>query len=442
MGFKGEFIDAPIATQKRLEKVLFEPEPKQQEFLDAVFSGDFNVIYYGGAAGGGKTYVALAALISLSKLYPGSCWCIVRKDSARLKKNTLRSFNKLLPKGFMTRYSDGVAYFKNGSTIIFSSENYDKDKDATWMDGFEPNGFLLEESQELQFNTFRKAKLRSGRNDITPMPNPLVIVTGNPNQGWSKDEFYDKFTEGKLPPRHKYIRALMSDNSKLSEVYKENLQTLDEFTRLRYAEGNWDVIDVKKPFAYKFNFQKHVRDFTEGPKRSEPLWLVFDFNKDPITCIVAQVSKYNYIKVFKEFRIEHADIKELCDQIVATYGDDYYLQIGGDASGKTSTALEKNKNYYSEIKKYLGVQNTQFKLRAKNPDIANNRILVNALLERLPLFIFNRKECKYSIEDMQFVEVNENNEIDKLKDKKKSHLLDCVRYLCDITQEGFVKIRI
>lgn len=226
--------------------------------------------------------------------------------------------------------------------------------------------------------------------------------------------------------------------------------TLDEFTRQRYAEGNWDVIDVEKPFAYKFDYQKHTADFkdceitgnSDKPKKNKPLWLVFDFNKDPITCIAAQVEKYNQILVYKEFRIKNADIKELCDQIYATYGDDYYLQIAGDASGQTSTALEKNKNYYTEIKKYLGVLTTQFKLRASNPDIANNRILVNALLERLPVFLFNRKECRYSIEDMQYVEVNDENQIDKKKDKHKSHLLDCVRYLCDITQEGFVKIRV
>lgn len=435
-------VQPSLKNIKPTKKVLFTPEPKQVEFLDCVFSGDFTVIYYGGAAGGGKTYVSLAGFISLSKIYPGSCWCVIRKDMARLKKNTFRSFMKLLPKGFMVKFSDNVAYFKNGSTIIFASENYDKDKDLTWMDGFEPNGFLLEESQELQLNTFRKAKLRSGRNKIEPMPTPLVVVTGNPNQNWSKDEFYDKWKENKLPARHKYIQALMSDNSHLSESYKEGLQTLDEFTRQRYAEGNWDVIDVKKPFAYKFNFQKHTSIFTEGPKKAEPLWLVFDFNKDPMTCIAAQVSKYNYIKVYKEFRIENSDIKEMCEQIIATYGDDYYLQIAGDASGQTSTAIDKNKNYYTEIKKYLGVQNTQFKLRAKNPDIANNRVLVNALLERLPVFIFNRKECRYTIEDMQYVEVTETGDIDKKKDKHKSHLLDTVRYLCDITQDGFVKIRV
>ena len=444
MAYTNGSIDTPIAkaTNTKKKVVVFEPMPKQLEFMECALSGEYNVIYYGGAAGGGKTYVALATLIALSKLYPGSCWCVIRKDAGRLKKNTIRSFQKLLPKGFMTRFNDNVAYFKNGSTIIFSSENYEKDKDLTWMDGFEPNGFLLEESQELQLNTYRKAKLRSGRNLISPMPTPLVIVTGNPNQKWSKDEFYEHWKAGTLPPRVKYIQALMSDNSKLSDTYKEALQTLDEFTRQRYAEGNWDVIDVENPFAYKFDFNKHTAVFDSKPSKSLPLWLVFDFNKDPMTCIAAQTSKFNWIKVYKEFRIPHSDIKEMCDQIIAEYGDDYYFQIAGDASGQHDTALEKNKSYYTEIKKYLGVLSTQFKLRKKNPDIANNRVLLNALLERMPSFLFNRKECRYTIEDMQYVEVNAEAEIDKKKDKHRSHLLDCVRYLVDITQEGFVKIKI
>jgi len=427
---------------KVVEKTIFEPQAKQQEFIDAVFSGEATTIYYGGAAGGGKTYVAIAVLILLAKLFPGSCWCIVRKDMQRLKKNTFRSFYKLLPKGFMTNFTDNVAYFKNGSTIIFSSENYDKDKDANWMDGFEPNGFLLEESQELKENTFRKSKLRAGRNIIEPMPPPLVIVTGNPNQSWSKKEFYERFMDGTLPKKYKYIRALMSDNKKLSKDYIENMETLDPFTRARYVEGDWDVVDTEKPFAYMFDFTKHVDEFEDKPQKNMPLWLFFDFNKDPITCIVAQTVKNHSIKVFREFRIPNADIKELCHQIIAAYGhDDYHFQVGGDASGNVDQALEKHKTYYTEIMKYLGLVKTQLYLRTKNPGISNNRILVNALLERLPYLKLNRKLCKYLIQDLQFVEVNDNNEIDKKKDKHKSHLLDCFRYLCDITQQGFVRIK-
>jgi phage terminase large subunit len=314
------------------------------------------------------------------------------------------------------------------------------------MDGFEPNGFLLEECQELQEITFKKAKLRAGRNAITPMPKPLVICTGNPSQGWPKSVFYEPFIEGKLPPRFKYIVAKMSDNKMLGDEYKEALETLDELTRSRYVDGNWDAVDVQKPFFYAFKLDKHTDVFEDKPLVKFPLYLSFDFNKDPITCIASQHDGLNWVKVYREFRLLNSDIDELCDAIKATYNlDDYYVIINGDASGATSTALNKNRNYYVAIKENLGIETSHFKIRKSNPGIKNNRVLCNALLQRHPNIKFNRKLCKYLIEDLMYIqvkEVAEGIEINKNKDKHKSHLADCLRYYFDMNFPNFVKYKV
>ena len=74
-----------IENTKR--QVLFAPFPKQQEFLDAVFSYKYSFIVFGGAIRGGKTYALLGLFILLCKIYPGSRWAIVRKDLPTIKKN-------------------------------------------------------------------------------------------------------------------------------------------------------------------------------------------------------------------------------------------------------------------------------------------------------------------------------------------------------------------
>lgn len=424
-------------------KIIFEPFPKQQEFLEAVFSPAYNTIYYGGAAGGGKTYVGIAALIMLCKFYPGSVWCVIRKDTNRLKRNTLKTYRKVLPAGFEIDFNDQVAHMANGSIIIFASENYIKDNDLTWMDGFEPNGFLLEECQELQHITFKKAKLRAGRNLINPMPKPLVIVTGNPSQGWPKDIFYEPFIEGKLPAKYKYIPALMEDNPKLSADYKEALETLDELTRSRYVDGNWDAVDIQKPFMYGFKYAKHTAVFEDKPLHKLPLQLWFDFNKDPITCLAAQIDGLHWGRIYREFRLMNSDIDELCDAILAAYKlDDYFIIVYGDASGSTSTALNKDRNYYTVIKERLNLSLSQFKIKKANPGIKNSRVLCNAVWQRHPDMLVNRKLCKYFIEDCMFVEVKEvanGIEIDKTKNKARSHLLDCGRYGFDGNFSNYVK---
>ena len=79
------------------KEVLFDPFDKQLEFLEAVFSDKFNVIMYGGAIRGGKTFAGLGALILLAKKYPKSRWAVVRTYLMTLKRNTIPSWNKIKP---------------------------------------------------------------------------------------------------------------------------------------------------------------------------------------------------------------------------------------------------------------------------------------------------------------------------------------------------------
>ena len=72
--------------------VVFEPFPKQKEFIEAALSGEYSYLMYGGAAGGGKTYVTMAIAIMLAKFYPGSRSFVVRESLPRLKKTSIKSF--------------------------------------------------------------------------------------------------------------------------------------------------------------------------------------------------------------------------------------------------------------------------------------------------------------------------------------------------------------
>ena len=418
--------------------VLFQPLPKQQTFIDACFSGKYRFLFFGGAAGGGKTYVGLAILIVLCKLFPNSKWCVIRKDYQKLKQNTLPSFHKVCPRRFLHKFVDGVAYMTNGSQIIFKGENYAYDKDLTWMDGFECNGFLLEETQELQKKTFEKTKLRAGRNILLNMPPTITICTGNPSQNWSKDIFVTPAREGTLEPPFYYVQAKMSDNTYLPQDYIEGLDTLDPKTYARYVEGDWDVIDVEMPFMYCFKRGRHVKDVGK-PKVSLPLYLSFDFNIDPITCVSFQFIKGRYFHFFKEYRLENSDIFKLCQTIKDDVGDEYYLTITGDSTGANSNALVKdNINYYTVIKNELGLQGNQMKVPSVNPIISNNRVLCNAILDKHPEVYFH-PSMRWTIEDMELVEVNTYGEIDKTKDKRRTHLLDTVRYAFNSFLGDFVR---
>ena len=419
-------------------KIAFEPHPKQLEFIEATLSGRYNYLMFGGAAGGGKTYVSMAILILLARLYPGSRWFVVRESLPRLKKTSIKSFFKICPKSFIRKYNqqDKIVQFTNGSELQFISENFDSDKDLTQFDGLEANGFLLEEGQELQQKTFNKCILRAGRNIIEPMPPKLILVTCNPSQTWTKHVFHTPFLEGKLPDKFFYLRATMADNPTLPAEYLESLENLDEVTRAIFVLGDWDVIDVERPFAYAFNKVKTIKpEIKINP--NAPVILSFDFNVDPITCIAGQ-SFDNKIRIVKEFRLRNSDIFALCAEIKKTFGNQMFI-VTGDASGANRSAMTKGAlNFYVIIKEELQLPKTAFKVPSVNPSIKNSRVLLNSILEKHPDFQIDAS-CQFLIHDLQNVETSDDGNIDKKKDANLTHLLDCLRYYLWTFHNDFVK---
>ncbi len=426
-----------------MTKVLFKPHPIQEDYINSVLSFEYKFCMFGGAAGGGKTYVSIAILIVLSKLYPGSKWYIVRESLPSLKRTSIPSFFKLCPKKFIRSYnqSEQVVEFTNGSKIFFFAENYNQDKNLTRWDGIECNGFLLEELQELQEKSFNKCFLRAGRHIIEPQPPQVVLGTCNPSQTWSKVKIYEPCKAGTLNPKYHYLPAKMSDNPSLTDDYLEGLENLDEVTRAVFVDGDWDAILAEKPFAYAFKTEIHVKEGIEWDF-SDVVRLSFDFNVDPITCIAGQSYEENgkdVIRIIKEFRLRNSDIYALCEEINVYFPNNVYFWVTGDAAGNARSAMTKGAtNYYKIIKNELQLSKSQFKVPSVNPSLKNSRVLTNSMFARYPVIEID-KGCRYLVEDLKLVEVNEKGEIDKTINKHRSHLLDTIRYYFWTWHQDFVR---
>lgn len=422
-------------------KVVFEPHPKQEEFIRAVLSQKYKYLLFGGAAGGGKSYVSLATLIILAKIYPGSKSFVIRESLPTLKRTTIPSFYKLCPKSFIDTHNQAeqTVRFTNGSSLTFFPENYIQDKNLTRLDGIEANFFLLEEGQEIQRKTFEKCKLRAGRHiipDLEVQPNPMIMITCNPSQNWTKTVFYDPYINGELPSDFYYQQSLMMDNPALPQVYLEGLENLDDITKEIFVKGNWDIVDVERPFAYSFNRQKHIKNNLQM-NTEEPIILSFDFNVDPITCLAGQ-SYDGSIRILREFRLRNSDIFQLCDRILSTFPNCYFL-VTGDASGSNRSAMTQGaKNYYQVIYQQMGIPKSAFKVPSFNPSIKNSRILLNSILERHPDMAID-SSCQFLVNDLQSVQADDTGDIDKSKDKHSTHLLDCFRYYLWTFHSNFVK---
>lgn len=415
------------------EKILFQPTDKQEYFLNKVFNPEYSFLAYGGAAGGGKTFVSIGIIIMLCRFYPKSRWCVIRKSLSEIKLNTLPSFWKICPTNFVTQWnkSEFTCLFRNGSQIIFKGENISDDPELQWMDGLEVNGFLLEQAEELSQKTFDKCKLRAGRNVIEPMPPIKILMTLNPSQSWPREVIYKPYTEDKLLPPYCYVPAYISDNPYLPEQYVSGLKHLDSITYRRFVEGDWSAFAVNNPFSYAFDATKHLGPVAFDEKKQ--LNLSFDFNIDPITCIAGQD-----LNIIQEFRIKNSDIYELCDRIKAMFPNALFV-VTGDATGHNRSALAKgNINYYLAIRQRLNLSQGQMKQPSINPAVSDSRVILNSILQNGNLLI-NPETCPYLIQDLQSVEVDDKGDIDKAKDKYKSHLLDCLRYYLCTFHGRFIK---
>jgi hypothetical protein len=186
-----------------------------------------------------------------------------------------------------------------------------------------------------------------------------------------------------------------------------------------------DVTLAVNKFIYNFDRKKHVvKGLTANPNL--PIILSFDFNVEPITCLVGQCDGLDKVRILDEYRLMNSDIYELCNRILTDYSDKMLL-VTGDASGQNRTALKRDLNYYKVIKEVLRLGMGQFKLPGANPPIKNTRILCNSLLGRHKDYLFSDR-VPYLVLDIEEVEVDEHGGIDKGKDKHQTHILDCWRY--------------
>jgi hypothetical protein len=197
-----------------------------------------------------------------------------------------------------------------------------------------------------------------------------------------------------------------------------------------------DVDLAYNPFAYAFSADRHVRPVQFD--KNQTLYLSFDFNVDPITCIAVQ-STGVAIHVVREFALPNSDIYALCDQIVSAYPTASFV-ITGDSTGANRTAVTQgNLGYYDVVRNKLRLGNAQMKQPRMNPSVRDTRVLLNSLLQNHTVLI--DPSCTGLIRDLKYVEVDGEGDIkkDRSTENKKADLLDCLRYYLYTFHSDFIR---
>jgi hypothetical protein len=273
-------VTTAIAPER---KIAFEATGPQQHLMRIVREEKgLRIIGFGGGIRGTKTWGGLGTLLTLCRVFPRSRWVVVRKDLERLKKNTIPSFEKLMARtnGFVVSLNrtDWIATCANGSKILFVGENIEKDPELLRFHGFECNGFLAEEADELSERTLTKMIERAGA-WIVPdgaQPDPLIICTFNPTPAWPKRKFFDPWVAGTIKAPFHFVPATAADNPYISDTQREAWKQMPDHEYKRFVEGDWSALTGR--YYDRLRLEVHLIDRAQLPDHLPDHWTFWGAN--------------------------------------------------------------------------------------------------------------------------------------------------------------------
>ena len=232
-------------------KFRHEPNYKQFLCLELLYDEITKYIYFGGAAGGGKSWVGCEWQAAMCLNFPGVRYFMGREQLSSLKDYTVNTLFKMANHHGI---SDTFRYYEHYSCIRFHNGSEIALLNLQFLPGdplferfgsTEYTGGLIEEAGQVHFNAFDTLKSRVGRhlNEKYSIPKK-VLVTGNPKKNWTYHSFYKPWKESRLELGYAFIQSLAHENNKIDKGYLESLDDIkDKQLKERLKYGNFEYED-------------------------------------------------------------------------------------------------------------------------------------------------------------------------------------------------------
>ncbi len=376
----------------------------QQEFLHIPHNNTLDVAIYQGGYGSGKTWCGSLLGILLAMKYPGCRGLVGAKEYELVRKTTLVSYLEHLEKmGFKygVDYSynkvDKIIKFSNGSEILFSAlDDPEKFKSLNlhWAE--------IEEASQVSDSTFKQliGRLRNtyiGKDWKDFRYRLFGHTNPQPDKGWIWRRFVEEAKEN-----YRLVIAPTTNNIFLPEHYVESMKESfdEEYYRINVL-GEFG--DYASGLVVKGFNEKNIANLSY--RKEMPLHLTWDFNVDPMSCIIAHKTD-KCVYYFDECVLENSSTERTINEVIRRYPDhEGDIIINGDASGDNRSTQSEYSNYViikNALQKHYPNKKIKFDLRPFNPPIKNRIAAFNAMIcnsngERR---LFVDRKCKHLLNNI------------------------------------------
>tara|TARA_R100000900_G_scaffold85234_2_gene67000 strand:- start:2311 stop:4005 length:1695 start_codon:yes stop_codon:yes gene_type:complete len=457
--------NVPKAVRELVENeadVVFKPNSGPQTNFLASPERD---VFYGGAAGGGKSYALLADLLRYCD-NPNHRALIIRRTLDELTELVDKS-KQLYPKAFpgaVFRESKAMWQFPSGATAWFSY--LDKDKDVTRYQGQAFTWIGIDEITHYP-TPYVWEYLRSRLRTTDPDIDAYMRCTGNPGGvgGWWVKKMYidpapantpfaatdvetgnallwpESAPNGKAGQPlflRKFIPARLTDNPYLAKSgeYEAMLRSLPEVERRRLLDGDWDVAEG----AAFPEFSRNIHVVEASQVQIPTNWLrlrAADYGYSAPSCVVWGALDWDdTLWIYKEFYGKGQTAENLANIIINIEGDDpqmYYSVLDASCWNRTGTGPS--------------IAETLIRCGARFTPSDRNRLAGKMELHRrLQLDPISKEPrikilstCTNLIRTLSSLPLSKSNPED-VDTKADDHAYDALRYMCMTRARGHLTI--
>lgn len=204
-------------------------------------------IGYGGAAGGGKSFLARAVAAAVAFAWPGSVLGLFRRTRPELWRNHISKFLLEVPEEVAVyRARDNELVWNNGSRTVLGYIR--GEHDLTKYQGDEYDGLIFEESTHYEWEVVNWLVSNRLRSSGAPGSIPFALFPSNPGgigHVWFKRWFVDRRFRPdlyELPEDFYFIQAFLHHNEilrKRDPEYERKLRSQPEPYRSWFLYGDW-----------------------------------------------------------------------------------------------------------------------------------------------------------------------------------------------------------